>query len=189
MAATTAEATGAATETSAAGLPTEMTTSEAAAPPATAAPTEAETLEATASQVETQAAPQLTEAAPEATAAVGATAESAAATFADIEMALSSFPVAESGIGEVDTSLGNTLLVTVCTTPGRAMRTLLPQVMNALAKESLALGTTVAALGVRMLDCGANSPLLTVVVDLTTAQSYAQGALTDTDFAAAWKPQ
>lgn len=118
-----------------------------------------------------------------------ATAENAADIFADIELALAAFPIAESGVGEVQTSLGSTLMVSACTTPGRAMRTLLPQVMNALALKSAGLGTAVDAIGVRLLDCSANTPLLTVAVDLATAQSFAGGTLTSAEFATTWQPQ
>jgi hypothetical protein len=118
-----------------------------------------------------------------------ATAESAAVDYTAIEAALSEFPIAESGVGIVDTSLGTTLMVSACTTPGRAMRTLLPQVMNALAGQSPSLGSDVVAVGARMLDCTENAPLVTVATDLASAQNYAQGGLSDSEFAATWKPQ
>lgn len=118
-----------------------------------------------------------------------ATAEVAEIDFASIETALAEFPIAESGVGVVDTSLGATLMVSACTTPGRAMRTLLPQVMNALAGQSPSLGADIAAIGARMLDCTENTALVTVATDLASAQNYAQGNLSDSDFAAMWKPQ
>lgn len=145
---------------------------------AIASPTEASAAAAT--EVTTNAQP---------TAAVETTSEAGGIDYAAIEAALADFPIAESGIGVVDTSLGSTLLVTACTTPGREMRMLLPQVMNALAKQSASLGSGVVAIGARMLDCTQNAPLLTVATDLATAQSYAQGSLNDSDFAATWKPQ
>lgn len=123
------------------------------------------------------------------TASAEATGESAAIDYAAIEAALSDYPIAESGVGLVETSLGNTLLVSACTTPGRAMRTLLPQVMSALAQQSPSLPSDLQAVGARMLNCQDNTPLLTVAVDLLTAQSYAQGSVSDSDFAATWKPQ
>ncbi len=118
-----------------------------------------------------------------------ATAETTGIDYAAIEAALSEFPIAESGVGVVQTTLGDTLMVSACTTQGRAMRTLLPQVMNALAKQSPSLDSSVQAIGARMLDCEQNSPLVTVAVDLATAQSYAQGNLDDGAFAATWQPQ
>lgn len=207
-AAATTEATASVTETA-------MTTAEATSSPAaaTAEPTtemmpavteavmtEAATAEVLATQpvVAVTSEPATPEAAAtesaaaataEPTVPVAATAENSAETFALIEQSLAAFPVAESGVGQVDTSLGKTLLVTVCTSPGRAMRSLLPQVMNALALKSPTLGTSVDALGVRMLDCTANTPLLTVAVELKTAQSFARGEVTSSDFAGTWQPQ
>jgi hypothetical protein len=40
-----------------------------------------------------------------------------------------------------------------------------------------------------MLNCEANTPLLTIAAALSSAQSYASGALSDGAFAATWKPQ
>ena len=124
-----------------------------------------------------------------ATPAVDGTAQVAAESYEAITTALASFPLAEAGIGQVETTFGNTLMVTVCTTRGPAMRSLLPQVMNALAEQSTALGSDVAAVGVRLLDCTQNAPLLIVATELVNAQSYAAGTLDDGAFAATWKPQ
>lgn len=123
------------------------------------------------------------------TAVEAMTSEAASIDYAAIEAAMSEFSLAESGVGVVDTSFGSTLVVSVCTTQGRAMRTLLPQVMNALAKQSPALGSDISAIGTRMLDCTENATLITVATDLASAQSYAGGGLTDGEFAAAWKPE
>jgi hypothetical protein len=117
------------------------------------------------------------------------TAGASSADYSAIQSALSSFSLPQDGIGEVQTSLGTTLQVTACTTPGRAMRTLLPQVMNALAKQSGSLEASIQAVGVHLINCGQNTPLLTVATDLASAQDYAQGKLSDSDFAAMWKPQ
>lgn len=116
------------------------------------------------------------------------TSEAASVDYAAIEAAMSEFSIAESGVGLVDTSFGSTLVVSVCTTQGRAMRALLPQVMNALAKQSSAFSSEVAGIGTRMLDCTENVELITVATDLASAQSYAAGSLSDGDFAASWKP-
>ena len=187
----TSEATANATTFDATAEPTAVIT-EAATTEATSAEasaTEAATMQSIAATAELMATEPLVVATTEATVAAAATAENAAETFALIEQSLAAFPVAESGVGQVETSLGDTLLVTVCTTPGRAMRSLLPQVMNALALKSPTLGTSVDALGVRMLDCSANTALLIVAVELETAQGFAGGAMSSSDFAASWQPQ
>lgn len=118
-----------------------------------------------------------------------ATGEAGGIDYAALETAMAEFPIAESGIGVVDTSLGSTLMVSACTEAGRAMRTLLPQVMNTLARQSPSLGSDIQAVGARMLDCTTNTPFVTVATELATAQSYAQGSLSDSDFAATWRPQ
>ena len=145
------------------------------APIATEAPTQSPT--STSASAATEAATA------ETTAAVSS------ADYSAIQSGLSQFSLATNGIGEVQTSLGNTLQVTVCTTQGRAMRTLLPQVMNAFAKQSASLTASVQAIGVHLINCDQNTPLLTVATDLASAQDYAQGKLNDSDFSAKWKPQ
>ncbi len=109
--------------------------------------------------------------------------------FSALRSALSQFSIAQNGIVEAPTSVGNTLLVSVCTVPGRAMRSLLPQVMNALAKQVDTLNPSIQGIGTRMINCDQNTPLLTVAVDTGSAKSYAQGKLTDAQYAALWKPQ
>ena len=111
------------------------------------------------------------------------------ADYSAIQSALSQFSLATNGIEEVQTSLGNTLQVTACTTQGRAMRTLLPQLMTSLAKQNASLGADVQAIGVHLINCDQNTPLLTVATDLASVQAYAQGKLSDSDFSATWKPQ
>ncbi|MEO8392485.1 MAG: hypothetical protein ABI700_05785, partial [Chloroflexota bacterium] len=117
------------------------------------------------------------------------TTTASSADYSALQSALSAFSLAKDGIAEVQTSLGNTLQVTACTAQGRAMRTLLPQVMNVLAKQSGSLDTGIQAIGVHLIDCGQNTPLLTVATDIASAQDYAQGTLSDSDFAATWQPQ
>lgn len=155
-------------------MATEESTESAA--PTEVVPTEAEPTEALPTEVPPTVIAEMTS-------------EAASVDYAAVEASMAEFPVAESGVGLVDTSFGSTLVVSVCTTQGRAMRTLLPQVMNALAKQSTAFGSDVAAIGTRMLDCTENTELITVAADLGSAQSYAAGSLTDGDFAAMWKPE
>ncbi len=157
----------------------EITATEAVIP--TPMPTEAPTLEAAPATAEVSA-----EAPVEVTAV---SSEAATADFTAVSSALSQFSVAENGIAEEQTSYGNTLIVSVCTAPGRAARTVLVQVMNAYGKASASLDSSVAAIGVRTVDCEQNAPLQTVAVDLATAQSYAQGGLGDVEFDAKWTAQ
>ncbi|MEP7293989.1 MAG: tetratricopeptide repeat protein [Chloroflexota bacterium] len=121
--------------------------------------------------------------------AEGATAEAVSSDFPAVNEALAAFTLTENGVTQTATSLGNTLLVSVCSAPGREMRTLLPQVMNALAQQSPALDASIQAIGVSLVNCETGTAMLTVASDLISAQNYAAGGLSDAQFAATWKPQ
>jgi len=54
--------------------------------------------------------------------------------------------------------------------------------MNALAKQSGSLEQTFRRIGVHLINCGQKTPLLTVATDLASAQDYAQGKLSDSEF-------
>lgn len=118
-----------------------------------------------------------------------ATAEAVPANYSAVNDALSAFPLASAGIVETQTSLGNTVLANVCSASGREMRMLLPQVMNALASQSPSLPETVQAVGVRLVNCESNAPMLSVATEIVSAQSFAQGDLSAGEFAATWQPQ
>ncbi len=106
-----------------------------------------------------------------------------------LNTALATFPLAADGVTEVETSLGQTMMANVCAAPGREMRTLLPQVMYALAKDSPALDASIAAIGVHLVNCSDKSDLLTVATDRASAEAYAAGSLSDGQFSALWQPQ
>lgn len=119
----------------------------------------------------------------------GATAEAVAANYPAVSEALAAFPLAQAGIAEVQSTLGNTLQANICSAPGREMRMLLPQVMNALAAQAPSLPETVQAIGVSLVNCDTNAPMLTVAAEMVAAQNFAQGDLSAGDFAASWEPQ
>lgn len=119
----------------------------------------------------------------------GATTEAAISNYPAVSEALTAYPLAQAGIAEVQTTLGNTLLASVCSAPGREMRMLLPQVMNALAAQTESLPETVQAIGVSLVNCDTNTPMLTVAAEVVSAQSFAQGDLSASEFAATWEPQ
>jgi hypothetical protein len=119
----------------------------------------------------------------------GATAEAVASNFPAVSEALSAYPLAQAGIAETQSTLGNTLVANVCSAPGREMRMLLPEVMNALAAQSESLPETVQAIGVSLVNCDTSTPMLTVAAEIISAQSFAQGDLSAAEFAATWEPQ
>ena len=61
--------------------------------------------------------------------------------------------------------------------------------MNAFAAQSPSLDAAVQAIGVSLVNCETNTPMLTVASEIITAQSYAGGDLSDAEFAASWRPQ
>lgn len=109
-------------------------------------------------------------------------------SFGAVTAALGAFKIADNGINITDTSKGSTLLVSVCTTAGREMRALLPQVMDALAKANTSYGNQVAAAGVHMMDCDTGADLLTIGMSVSDAAAYASGSLTEQEFQSRWKP-
>ncbi len=169
---------------------TEEATSESAAPLVTEMATEMATPEVLMTElVATEAptrAPTITPTfTPEATEVVVAETMDASA----LNTALATFPLAADGVTQVETGLGQTMMANICAAPGREMRTLLPQVMNALAQDSPALDASVTAIGVHLVNCSDKSDLLTVATDRASAESYAAGSLSDSQFSALWQPQ
>lgn len=120
----------------------------------------------------------------EATTGVAATGD-----FEPLYEALSDFSIPDGGIEAVTTSLGNTVVASVCSAPGREMRGLLPLVMSALAEQVGELGDDVEAVGASMVNCETNAPMLTVAVPREMAQAFADGDLNLGEFSAGWQPQ
>jgi tetratricopeptide (TPR) repeat protein len=137
-----------------------------------------------------QVTEQVSESATEAVSATEqATAEAAGGDYAALQQALGQFPIAPDGFQETQTSFGQTLQVTGCSAPGREMRTLLPNLMNAFALQSQNLDRSIKAISVHLINCDDNSPLVTIAVGRESSQAYATKLLTDAEFAARWKPQ
>jgi hypothetical protein len=115
-------------------------------------------------------------------------AQSVGEPFTALRSTLASFTLADNGINITNTSLGNTILVSVCTTAGRELRALLPQVMDALAKANGSFPTGADAVAVRMTDCQTKENLLTIGVPVSDTAAYTNGSLSEQDFQARWKP-
>jgi hypothetical protein len=100
----------------------------------------------------------------------------------------SQYDVSSSNFSTIETSLGNSLVLSVCTASGRELRELLPQVMSILAKSSKVYDTKVDGIGVRMLNCNTNEVLRWIGSPVSDAVSYTAGNLTESDFQAHWLP-
>ncbi|MBI5669868.1 MAG: hypothetical protein HZC41_17875 [Chloroflexi bacterium] len=99
--------------------------------------------------------------------------------------ALIPYGIAPSGVGVEQTTQGNTVIANICAAPGPEVRSKLPEVMDAIARQPV--GMPVDAVGARMVNCADNSALLLIVVPFSDAQAYASGSLSEEDFQARWK--
>jgi len=103
--------------------------------------------------------------------------------------ALGNFTIPRNAVEVTQTSLGNTLLVSICTLAGPELRAALPEAMRAIASASSTLGSDVDAVGARMINCGNNTTLLEIAVPRADAIAYANGELDDRAFQALWRSQ
>ncbi|MBA3873336.1 MAG: tetratricopeptide repeat protein [Anaerolineae bacterium] len=117
------------------------------------------------------------------------TAEAVASNFSDVSTALAGFTLSsDGGVALADTSLGKTLVASICTTAGKEMRDALPKAMDALAKASTDYASQAQMVAVKMVDCTTNSTLLWIGASIEDATAFANGTLTDKDFQAKWRP-
>lgn len=108
--------------------------------------------------------------------------------FSGILSALSRYTLPDDPVEVVDTSLGSTLLASVCSAAGREARTRVEEVLTLAARESAALPETIDAVGARMVNCDDGATILALGVDRATAVGFAQRSVSARDFAAAWRP-
>ncbi len=94
----------------------------------------------------------------------------------------------DNGLSIVDTNLGSSLNVSVCTSAGKEMRELLPKAMETLAKASSNYAGQIKAVSAKMVDCASNSTLLWIGSSIEDATAFASAALSDKDYQAKWKP-
>jgi hypothetical protein len=118
---------------------------------------------------------------------VAITESGGAPSFDALRNALSDFDIPQDGIAVSSTTLGNTLLVTVCVSDTSALRTTLPGAMDAVAKQSPSAGGQIDAVGVRVVNCSENTILRVVAVKTQDALAYANGSLSSRDFQRAWQ--
>lgn len=93
-----------------------------------------------------------------------------------------------SPVAIVNTSLGKTLTVIICSSPGKEMRELLPVAMSTLAKASNEYSSKVDAIAVKMIVCDSNTILLWIGSNIADAMSYANSSLSEKDYQSKWKP-
>jgi hypothetical protein len=103
-----------------------------------------------------------------------------------IASALSGFALPDTVFRQQTTSLGETLVASVCTRPGLELRTDLIESLSSMARASESVDG-VQAIAVEMVDCVNNTPLRLVGVALTETARFAQGELDDEAFQAVWR--
>lgn len=108
--------------------------------------------------------------------------------FSDLYAALSDFDVADNSITVEQTTLGDTVVIPVCTEAGATLRETLPKVLKATAQAVSTFSTEAQAIAARMIDCGMDSTLLMIGAIVSDAQAYADGSMSEEAFQATWQP-
>ncbi len=105
----------------------------------------------------------------------------------NLSVALSAFELPDESISTEISSLGNTLVVSVCSEAGAKLRQTLPLVIDAVATQLPAILEGQDGVAIRMLDCEAGTTLLFIGVQSEDAQAYAGGNLEKSLFHAKWQ--
>ena len=87
----------------------------------------------------------------------------------------------------VETVLGATLLVPMCTVRGDAHTQLIPSAMNGLSQYVNQLPSDYVGVGVRFLDCTTSETINVMVVPSISALEYNNNDLSEQDFRRAWR--
>lgn len=108
------------------------------------------------------------------------------ADYSDVLNGLSNLNVIADDTQIVDTSLGSTLLIAVCTSAGETLRQDLTEGMRTIA--GLTANISEDAVGFRLIDCENNDAVLNVIAAPTeSAAAFNDGALDEDNFQATWQ--
>lgn len=108
--------------------------------------------------------------------------------FDNIVTALSAFELPDEAIATTMTSLGDTLVVSICTEAGAALRQSLPQVIETITQQIQNIPVDLSGAGVRMTDCTTDTTLLFIGVPSEDIQAYRDGSMNKETFQAKWQP-
>ncbi|MBC7870067.1 MAG: hypothetical protein H7Y09_04450 [Chitinophagaceae bacterium] len=111
----------------------------------------------------------------------------AEANFDALYAALSTLEVIEGSAAIEDTTLGQTLLVSVCSQSGAALRDTLSQAMYTFARESRIFTSDADFIGVRLINCVDSSILNVIGVDINDAIGFSDGNLSQEEFRGRWR--
>lgn len=101
---------------------------------------------------------------------------------------MSDFVLPVSPVQITQTSLGSTVVVSVCTKAGLGLRTELPRAMLSIAQVASEFAGRFDAIAARMIDCDLNAELRTIGAMGSDANSFVAGTLDQTQFEARWVP-
>lgn len=101
--------------------------------------------------------------------------------------ALSNLSVVDDSAEMTNTDFGDTLLVSICTTPGSQLRSDLREAMTAIASQSDSLSDVDAA-GIRLVDCDEDRILNVIAVSIEDATALQSGELEQDAFSSRWRP-
>ncbi|MDZ4671269.1 MAG: hypothetical protein SH821_10400 [Phototrophicales bacterium] len=87
----------------------------------------------------------------------------------------------------VETVLGTTLVVPMCTQRGENHNELIPNAMTGLSNNITLLPSGYVGVGVRFLDCDANETINVMVMTSQSALEYANADLSEQDFRRSWR--
>jgi len=109
------------------------------------------------------------------------------ANFDALYSALGNLEIVENSAGIVETPLGRTLLVSVCSQSGTILRDNLSQSMYILARESRIFTSEADSVGVRLINCADNTTLSVIAVDINDAIGFSDGNFTEEEFRGRWR--
>lgn len=113
--------------------------------------------------------------------------DEAAAAAALVESALTNAAALPSSARVESTTLGQTMLVSVCTTAGDEMRASLGASMTDLSTVADQMGTVADSIGVRLINCETEQTLRVIGAPADAAIQYAGGALDRANYEASWR--
>lgn len=114
---------------------------------------------------------------------------SAPTGFENIIAGFSAFTLAGDGVGVEETSLGSTLIASVCNDPSRGLAATTLEAVDTLSRQTDIGIPGTAYIGVRVVDCArGNLPLRTVAVSTADASAFAAGILSFSEFRAQLQP-
>lgn len=100
--------------------------------------------------------------------------------FTDLELASETTEV-------VETALGSTLVVSVCSAPGSALRITLNEAMSTAANANQQITEEVNGLAVHLIDCEQDTTLNVIGTSLEDAIAFANGDLPEAEFRGRWQ--